>query len=60
LIGLLKQKGLTLVPIKVYTKRNLVKLEFGTGRGKKKIDKREVIKKREIDRRIRQVLKHTK
>ena len=59
-IGLLQQKGLTLVPIKVYTKRNLIKLEFGIGKGKKKVDKREALKKRETDRQIRQVLKNTK
>ena len=45
LIGKKKEQGLTLVPIKVYTKRNLLKLEFGIGRGKRKIDKREVIKR---------------
>ena len=55
LIG--KEQGLTLVPIKVYTKRGYVKLEFGIGRGKKKADKRETIKKRDIDRRIRTLTK---
>jgi SsrA-binding protein len=57
LIGKLQQKGLTLVPLKVYTKKNRVKLEFGIGRGKQKHDKRESIKKREIDRDIRRTLK---
>ena len=57
LIGKKQEQGLTLVPIKVYTKRNLVKLEFGIGKGKKKYDKRETIKKREIDRQIRTLTK---
>jgi len=57
LIGKKQEQGLTLVPIKVYTKRGYVKLEFGIGRGKKKADKRETIKKRDIDRRIRTLAK---
>lgn len=57
LIGKKQEQGLTLVPIKIYTKRSLVKLEFGIGKGKKKIDKRETIKKREIDRTIRTLTK---
>lgn len=57
LIGQTKQKGLTLVPMRVYTKRNRIKLEFGLGRGKKKYDKRESIKKREAQRRIDRALK---
>lgn len=57
LIGQTKQKGLTLVPMRVYTKHNRIKLEFGLGRGKKKYDKRESIKKREAQRRIDRALK---
>lgn len=57
LIGKTKQKGLTLIPLKVYTKHAKIKLEFGIGRGKKKIDKRESIKKREIEREIQRELK---
>lgn len=53
LIGLTKQKGLTLVPLRVYSKHNKLKLEFGLGRGRSRIDKREVIKKRDIDREIK-------
>jgi SsrA-binding protein len=41
----------------MYTKHGLVKLEFGIGRGKKKTDKRETIKKREVDRQIRTLKK---
>jgi len=57
LMGKTGQQGLTLVPIRLYTKGNKVKLEFGLARGKKKHEKRELIKKRDIDREIRQRLK---
>jgi len=57
LIGRIKQRGLTLVPLRVYTKHSRIKLGFGLGQGKKKIDKREKIKKRETDRKISRVLK---
>ncbi len=50
LIGKVKERGLTLVPLKVYTKRGRIKLEFGIGKGKKKADKRKAIKKREFER----------
>lgn len=53
LIGKRQEQGLTLVPLRVYTKRNRVKLEFGIGRGKKKFDKREDIKKRDLQRDLR-------
>ncbi|HBW73742.1 MAG TPA: SsrA-binding protein [Candidatus Magasanikbacteria bacterium] len=53
LIGLTQQKGLTLVPLKVYSSHNKLKLEFGLGRGRSRIDKRAVIKKRDIDREIK-------
>lgn len=53
LIGKSKQKGLTLVPLKLYTKRGRIKLGFGLGKGKRKIDKRELIKKREFERKIK-------
>ncbi len=57
LIGKIQEKGLTLVPIKVYTEHNRVKLEIALAKGKKLIDKRETIKKREQDRNIRRMLK---
>ncbi len=50
LIGKTKEKGLTLVPLKVYTRGTRIKLLFGLGKGKKKRDKREAIKKRDIER----------
>ncbi len=49
------QGGLTLVPLKAYTHRGLVKIELGLGRGRKRGDKRELIKKRETEREIRKI-----
>ena len=60
LIGKKQEQGLTLVPIKIYTKRSFIKLEFGVGKGRKKADKREVIKKRETERQIRTLTKRNK
>ena len=57
LIGKKKVQGLTLIPLKIYTKHSLIKLSFGLGRGKKKHDKREAIKKRELDRQVRSLTK---
>ena len=57
LIGKLTIKGLTLTPLRVYTQRNKIKLEFGIGRGKRQVDKREVIKQRDLTREIKQHLK---
>ena len=57
LIGKSEEKGLTLIPISVYTKRSKIKLEIGIARGKKKHDKRESIKKREDDRKIARAMK---
>lgn len=50
LIGTSKSHGLTLIPLKFYNKKNLVKLLIGIAKGKKKYDKRETIKKRDIAR----------
>ena len=52
-----KNNGLTIIPISMYNKGNKVKVEIGLVRGKKKYDKRESIKKREVDRNIRRTLK---
>jgi SsrA-binding protein len=53
LMGKSKEKGLALIPLKIYGKNGKIKLEFGIARGKKKYDKREAIKKREIKREIK-------
>lgn len=58
LIGQTKQKGLTLIPLRLYTKgrKQLIKLEFALAKGKKKFDKRETIKKREVERKIKRAM----
>ncbi|MAG44421.1 SsrA-binding protein [bacterium] len=57
LIGKLKQKGLTLVALKLYNNKGKIKLEFGIGKGRKKHDKRELIKKRQAKRKMFRVLR---
>jgi len=57
LIGKSHERGLTILPISVYTKGSLIKLELAVARGKKQFDKRETIKKRETDRTIRRALR---
>ena len=57
LIGKSKEKGLTLIPLMIYIKNSKIKLEFATAKGRKKFDKRELIKKREIKKNIEKELK---
>jgi SsrA-binding protein len=57
LIGKTKQKGLTLIPLRLYIKNRKIKLEFGLGRIRKKIEKKELIKKREVEREIQRALR---
>lgn len=57
LIGKNKQKGLTIIPISVYTIKRLIKVDLALAKGKSKIDKRESIKKREVNRQIQRTLK---
>ncbi|MDD3487930.1 MAG: SsrA-binding protein SmpB [Candidatus Pacebacteria bacterium] len=52
LSGQLKQKNLTLIPLRMYNKHGLIKVELALAKGKKKFDKRESIKKRETQRKI--------
>jgi len=51
----LQEKGLSLVPLRVYFKRGVVKVEVGIGRGKKQYDKRAAIKQREARREVERV-----
>ncbi len=53
LLGRLHEKGLSLLPLRAYAKRGLVKLELGLGRSRKDKDKREVLKKRSVEREMR-------
>jgi len=57
LAGKEKQKGLTIVPIALYTKGRNIKLSLGVARGKKKYDKRETIKKKDTQRDIAREMK---
>ncbi len=54
LIARTEEKGLTLVPLAVYFKGGVLKVELGVARGKRMHDKREAIKKRDMDRAMRQ------
>ncbi|MBS3942872.1 MAG: SsrA-binding protein SmpB [Dethiobacter sp.] len=57
LAGKVKEKGYTLVPLKIYLKQGLVKIELGLGRGKKSYDKRQTIAERESRRDMERVFK---
>ena len=58
LVGKLNEKGLTLVPLQVYFKGSLVKVEIGLARGKKLYDKRQDIAKRDMKRENEREFKH--
>lgn len=53
----IKEKGLTCVPTKIYFKSGYIKVEVALGKGKKTHDKRESIKKRDIDKQLRQTVR---
>ncbi|QKS72234.1 SsrA-binding protein SmpB [Paenalkalicoccus suaedae] len=57
LIGLTQQKGYTLIPLKIYIKNGVAKLLIGLGKGKKKYDKREDLKKKDAKREIQRAFK---
>ena len=57
LLGKKEENGLTLVPIKIYTKRSLIKMELALAEGKKKFDKRADLKKKDLDRQISTLMK---
>ncbi len=57
LIGKVKEKGLTIVPLKIYLKNNLVKVEIALVKGKRKYEKREELKRKAIEREIERELK---
>ena len=58
LSDLIKQKGLSLIPISLYFSGNKVKLEIGIGKGKKLYDKREDIAKKDAQMKINRALKN--
>jgi len=54
----LKEKGYTLIPLLIFfNEKNLVKVEIGLGKGKKLHDKRETIKKRDVEREMKRFIK---
>lgn len=57
LAGKSEEKGLTIVPLSVYTKGSKIKIEIGIARGKKIHDKRRILKKRDQDREMRRAVK---
>jgi len=52
------ERGLTIVPLRVYTKQRLLKIEIAVARGKKTHDKRAVLKERDIKREINKIIKY--
>jgi len=57
LAGKIASSGLTLVPLKLYNKGNIFKLEIGIGKGKKKWDKREALKRKALEREVETALR---
>ena len=57
LIGLIKQKGYSLIPVSMYFKNSFVKIELGIGKGKKLYDKRDEIAKKDAMRNVERSLK---
>ncbi|HEV8269943.1 MAG TPA: SsrA-binding protein SmpB [Chitinophagaceae bacterium] len=56
--GKLKEKGYTLIPLRIFfNEKNLIKVEIGLGKGKKLHDKRETIKNRDVEREMKRFLK---
>ncbi|OGH84423.1 MAG: SsrA-binding protein [Candidatus Magasanikbacteria bacterium RIFOXYA2_FULL_44_8] len=55
--GKTQEKGLTIIPVSVYTKNHFIKVEIAVGQGRHKYDKREVIKKRDTEREMKRSLK---
>lgn len=60
LIGKVNEKGYTLVPLKIYLKQSLIKLEVGLCKGKHTYDKKQTIKERDLDRSARREIKNIK
>lgn len=57
LIGVSKQTGYTLIPLKIYIKNGYAKLLLGVGRGKQNYDKRQDLKKRDAQRQVEKALR---
>lgn len=57
IVGKINAKGMTLVPLRLYFKQNLIKVEVALCRGKQSFDKKETIKKRDIERDLKRQTK---
>ena len=55
--GQVREKGLTIIPLRMYLKRGKIKLEIALARGRKAADKREVLKRRTMEREVKEELK---
>jgi SsrA-binding protein len=55
LVGKVSEKGLTLVPLRIYFKNKVAKVELGLAKGKKQYDKREAIARRDAERQVRRL-----
>jgi len=58
IIGKSKERGLTIIPLKIYQKKHLIKIEIALAKGLKKYEKKEKIKERILEREMRRELKH--
>lgn len=54
----LRERGTTLVPLSIYFKQGMAKLELGVARGKQQHDKRDTIRRKEQDREMRRIMSH--
>ncbi|GJQ59712.1 MAG: SsrA-binding protein SmpB [Candidatus Scalindua sp. AMX11] len=57
LIGKIQQKGLSLLPLALYIKNGIIKVELALGRGKRLVDKREDMKKKSVEREMDRFVK---
>lgn len=55
--SILSQKGLTLIPVRIYFKKNRAKVEVGLAKGKRKYDKRESLRRKDMDREMKRQLR---
>ncbi len=60
MMGKVQERGLSIVPLKIFFKKGLVKLDLGIVRGKKAHDKRQSIKERESNKSLKQTLRHSR
>lgn len=60
LMGQVQERGLSIVPLKIFFKNGMVKLDLGLVRGKKAHDKRHTIKERESNKSLKQTLRHSR